>query len=545
MVNTNLFQAQRGQLMPATDAINSERAPAFAFEPRHALAQYAATGCLNRTFYADEQEQLATVLALGAQVDEKFLARTAIWAREKGHMKDMPALLLAILSTRNTRLLEAVFPRVVDNGKMLRNFVQVMRSGAVGRKSLGTTSKRLVQRWLDARTDEEIFRASVGSTPSLADVVKMMHPKPGTESRKALYGWLLGRPHDVAALPECVRAFEAWKKDGSLEMPHAPMEMMTALPLSDTDWRTIAERASWHQTRMNLNTFARHGVFGSKPRPKGERLGFLGSLKSMWHDAGLEVDAAPTTKMIAERLGDRDLVARSRVFPYQILAAYRSADPCVPKKVFTALEDALEIATQNVPTFAGKVWVCPDVSGSMQSPVTGHRAGSTTTVRCIDVAGLIASCVLRKNPEAEVLPFEDKVVSLRLNARDTVMTNAEKLAKIGGGGTNCSAPIQLLNETGSLGDLVIFVSDNESWIDARHGRGTALLEQWEIFKRRNPRARLVCLDVQPNRTTQALDRDDILNIGGFSDHVFTLIAEFAEGRLGTPRWVEVIEEIAL
>jgi 60 kDa SS-A/Ro ribonucleoprotein len=27
---------------------------------------------------------------------------------------------------------------VIDNGRMLRNFVQIMRSGAVGRTSLGT-----------------------------------------------------------------------------------------------------------------------------------------------------------------------------------------------------------------------------------------------------------------------------------------------------------------------------------------------------------------------------------------------------------------------
>ena len=79
----------------------------------------------------------------------------------------------------------------------------------------------------------------------------------------------------------------------------------------------------------------------------------------------------------------------------------------------------------------------------------------------------------------------------------------------------------------------------------RNGRGTELLNQWQSYKLRNPNARLVCLDVQPNRTTQALDRKDILNIGGFSDHVFTLIEEFAAGRLGTPHWVEVIEQIAL
>jgi 60 kDa SS-A/Ro ribonucleoprotein len=44
-------------------------------------------------------------------------------------MKDVPALLVAVLSVKDRDLFKAVFPRVMDNGKMLRNFVQIMRSG--------------------------------------------------------------------------------------------------------------------------------------------------------------------------------------------------------------------------------------------------------------------------------------------------------------------------------------------------------------------------------------------------------------------------------
>jgi 60 kDa SS-A/Ro ribonucleoprotein len=112
------------------------------------LAQLAATGCLNNTFYAQAQDQLDAVLALAREVDPVFVAKTAVYARERGHMKDMPALLAATLAVRDVALFAKVFPRVVDNGKMLRNFVQMLRSGAVGRKSLGTRPKKLVQQWL-------------------------------------------------------------------------------------------------------------------------------------------------------------------------------------------------------------------------------------------------------------------------------------------------------------------------------------------------------------------------------------------------------------
>jgi 60 kDa SS-A/Ro ribonucleoprotein len=141
MANKTLFKSIVGKFLPVTDAINEEGAPAYKLSAKHALAQYAATGCMNHTFYASADEQLAKVLELCAEVDAEFIAKTALFCRERSLMKDMPALLCAVLSVRDRALLAEVFPRVIDNGRMLRNFVQIVRSGAVGRKSLGTAPK--------------------------------------------------------------------------------------------------------------------------------------------------------------------------------------------------------------------------------------------------------------------------------------------------------------------------------------------------------------------------------------------------------------------
>jgi 60 kDa SS-A/Ro ribonucleoprotein len=522
MANKTLFQSIVGKLLPATDAINEERAPAYALSAKHALAQYAATGCMNHTFYASAEEQLAKVLELCAQVDAEFIAKTAIFCREQGYMKDMPALLCAVLSVRDRALLAAAFPRVVDNGKMLRNFVQIVRSGVAGRKSLGTAPKRLVRGWFEARDVETIFTSSIGQSPSFADILKMVHPKPETAEREALYGYLIGRDEKPEALPQLVRQYEAFKAGETLEVPRVPFQMLTALPLSTKEWAAVARTASWTMTRMNLNTFARHGVF---------------ALEGM-------------TALIAERLRNAELVRRARVFPYQLMAAFMSVGASVPEAVREALQDAMEVATANVPEIEGKVYVFPDISGSMHSAVTGFRAGATSAVRCIDVAALVAATVLRKNKSAEVIPFESDVVEVRLNARDSVMTNAEKLASLPCGGTNASAPLAFLNKRKARGDLIIYVSDNESWVDApQYGRfggsATRTMLEWSRFRERNPEARMVCIDVQPYATVQAKEREDILNVGGFSDKVFDLVAEFARGTLGDGHWVERIEAVQL
>jgi 60 kDa SS-A/Ro ribonucleoprotein len=516
MANKNLFSSRPGKLAPKATGRNEAGGIAYKLTPKQALAQYAATGCLNGTFYASAEEQLETLLSFAADVEPSFIARTALWARQRGFMKDAPALLCAVLATKDTALLETVFPRVIDNGRMLRNFVQVIRSGVVGRKSLGTALRRMVRRWLETSGNDALFRASVGQSPSLADVIRMVHPKPADAEREALYGYLIGRKHDAGKLPSLVRKYEAFKVGAAGEVPDVPFQMLTSLALSGAAWRVIARNASWQTTRMNLNTFARHGVFAD----------------------------GDVTKEIARRLADPAAVQRARVFPYQLLTAFMAASPEVPGVVRDALQDAMEVATGNVPVIEGKVYVCPDVSGSMSSPVTGVRAGATSVVRCIDVAALVTASIVRRNPSAEVLPFATDVVRVDLNARDSIMTNAQKLAAVGGGGTACSTPLAALNRRKATGDLVIFVSDNESWADPQHGRGTAMMEEWLAFKVRNRDARLVCIDIQPVATTQAPSDHDVLNVGGFSDAVFDLVADFAAGKLHPDHWVGVIENAA-
>ncbi len=515
MASRTLFHSVRGAYVPPTDAINSERAPAYGFGPRHAVAQFAATGCLTRTFYATEHQQLDMALKVAAQVEPEFIAKAALYGRTSGHMKDAPALLCALLSVRSPGLMAEIFDRVIDTPRMLRNFVQIMRSGAVGRKSLGTLPRRMVRNYLERHSDEQLFRGCVGADPSLADIIKMVHPKPRTASRQALFGYLIGQPYDAQALPLLVRQFEEFKAGAAQAPPDVPFQMLTALPLNTAQWSEIARNAPWQMTRMNLNTFARHAVF---------------------NDASL-------VPVIADRLRNAELIRKARALPYQLLAAYTHADRAIPAQLCEALQDAVEIAVDNVPEIAGDVAVFPDVSGSMRSAITGTVRGATSAVRCVDVAALVAAAIVRKNRQAVVMPFDVDVVPLAINPRDSVFTNAQKLAAVGGGGTNCSAGLQWLNAHQAHVDLVIFISDNQSWIDTNPLLpGTETLRQWNAVAARCPNARMACIDLVPNATTQAPERPDIMNIGGFSDAVFDVLAQFQKGALSVDHWVGIIEQ---
>ena len=521
MANKNLFNnSQKAPSSPKTNVVNEAGGTAYKLDSEHALAQLASTGCLNATFYQTAETQLDEIVKLANEADPKYLAQVAVFARKRGLMKDMPALLAAVLAKRDVQLLKQIFPSIIDSGKMLRNFVQMIRSGKFGRHSLGTAPKKLVANWLNSRNDYGLLKASIGNDPSLVDCIKLSHPKAPTAERQAFYNYLLDKEYDEYKLPDLVRQYEAYKAKKTGTVPNVPFEMLTALPLGKKEWTEIAKGMPWHATRMNLNTLARHGVF----------------------------EDPAMVKMVASRLRDPELVRKEKVFPYQLLAAYLFATSA-PHEIREALQDAMELSLENIPEIDGQIYVFPDISGSMSAPVTGSRGSATTQIHCRDLAALVSAALVRKNRSAHVIPFSDEIADFDFNARDSVMTNAEKLRNLPSGGTNCSAPMRELVRRKAEVDLIVYVSDNMSWADSSSGQvggyATATMEAYAEVKKRNPKVKMVMLDGCPNQSTQGKERADIMNLGGFSDVCFEMIADFAAGRMNKDHWVGEIKKIDL
>jgi len=549
MANKSIFKSNKTRnsvVVEAADCVNNAGGVAYKQTDKHALAQYCLTGTISNTFYSNAEAQLDEILKLSKKVPTEFIAKLAVYAREHGYMKDTPAVLCAILAVRDVELLKKVFPLVMDNGKMVRNFVQIIRSGKVGRKSFGSSLKKMIQKWITSRHENQLFRDSVGNDPSLCDVIKMVRPRPADKVRENLYAYITGHlsfsmKNDKLTIaktipckgevktvkvsskdiPKIICEYETYKLTKNGEVPDVPFQMLTALDLGKKEWTSIADNAKWTMTRMNLNTFNRHGVFEDRKM----------------------------IAKIASRLSSKEEIQKAKIFPYQLFAAYMNTED-VPHEIKEALQDAMEIAIDNIPSIDCQVYIACDTSGSMSSNITGNRGSASSKIRCIDVAALISSAILRKNPSAKILPFDTTVHKCNFNPRDSVMTNARTLAKFGGGGTSCAAPIATLNASNAKGDLVIMISDNESWASFNKQNyygdsGTEMSSAWKQFKLRNPNAKLICLDLVPNNHSQAKNSEDVLNIGGFSDIIFDIFASFIKGDLFNEAFTAVIESVSL
>lgn len=574
MANKSLFQSVTDRFRKA-DATNEAGGCAYKLEPKHALAQIAATGAFGKTFYSTAETQLQDVLNLIDEVDDNvFLAKLALYAREKAYMKDMPAALLVALSIRDNELTHRVFNRVVDNGRVLRTVFQMVRSGRIvrkgkdgslirSRKGLSSSLQRAFQRWFNEASNTKLINSAVGNDPSLRDILRMARPTPKDNERRALFGWLAGRkterwePATEADLPAEVNAIKAYRCAKS-EVEQASIirglrnvrwDLLSDAAKGPLVWAEIARIMGPQALRMNLNTLMRHGVF--------EQHGVF-KQHSVFKQGSDGTAPLSIVDYVAARISDETEIRRSKQFPFQYFAAYMNVNNDVPNEIRVALHKAAEIACGNVPKLSGPVVIGLDTSGSMSSNVmgnshsVGYGAGAMSRMRCIDVAALFAAALVRANPDSVIIPFDTQAYDCRIDPNDAFLSLAERLAKYGGGGTDCSQPIVAANKKYAKRKFAgaILVSDCESWVSVGRDGATGLMTAWGDFVNHqrklaggkvNPK--LVCIDLQPYKTVQAYERADILNIGGFSDAVFDVINGFVSE--GDSRFVSQVEAIEL
>lgn len=520
MSNSALFQSASYHINPA-DVVNAAGGLAYKLTDEHALAQYALTGTFGDSFYVSARVQLDEMLKLCAKVDNEFIAQLALYARTQGYMKDTPVFLLAYLSNTDYPKLSNLFKLLITEGGSLRTYVQIIRSGQTGRKSLGHRLKRLCGEFLNTASERTLLNASIGNDPSLVDVLKMVHVHPSEPWRRALFGWLMGKEFNPRDLPQACKDYDEFKSKGINEgqiLPNVPFLMLSSLPLNVDQWKYLVTRMSWKQVLKNLNTFTRKELF------KDEEVVLL----------------------VAEALRK----VPDRTMPYEVLAAYIATKGNVPQLITDALHDVMLKVVSNVPDLNGRTLLACDISMSMSWSITGDRSTASSAVRCVDVAALMTSALLSRNKGAGVIAFNQQGYNAGQHMQETdIFTNTKLLSDMVGGGTDCSIPFQILIANNLVVDTVIMFSDNESWItDQGYGRSalqSPTLRYWNEYKKIAPNCKLICIDITPKANAQIHAQPNVFNIGGFSDNVFKIVASIIDGVSDPDHLVKEVKKIAL
>ena len=496
---------------------------AFQLKDKAALAQYALTGVFKDTFYTTAIQDFEKIKELTEKLtnrDDEYIAKLALYARKFGNMKDMPAYLLAVLSTRNIELTKKIFNRVITNGKMLRTFCQIIRSGQAGRKSFGSGLKNVINLWLNTAMPHMLLNA-IGTNPSLKDIISMTHPKPIDEERKHMFAYFLNKEYDVQKLPEIFKQYILYKLGSTHMLPKVDFRLLTYCNISADNYVKIAYTMPWNALRMNINHLHRKGVFNNPD----------------------------VVAYVANKLKNKEEIKKYNVFPFDIYNAYFNLDNDVPEEIKEALVEALEIACSNVPSLTGNSIVFLDISGSMNISYKNNSngyGGIKKSKRNINIAAIFVAAIVRNNPNIKLMffngdmyDFDRNHVMLGIDENEEITTHeiftnnkiikiADAMSKIANGGTNTKLCFDYLEYTKEkhniIYDNVIIVSDNET-----ASIGNKLF--YNNFIKNYQHAKILCLDVNPNWFALLKDSSNILNMGGYSDQVFTVMDKFFSGDL--------------
>ena len=478
---------------------------AYSLEDRDALTLFAMTGTFAGTAYSTPKDVLNNLKTLCDKVnDVEFISNLAIYSRNKGCMKDIPSFLLGwvFANDNENKYFSTTFENVVDNGKMLCNFWQIVRSNTFGRKNISSSkARKAIQKFFDTNTDKSIYTFSLeNNNPSIGDVIKCARPVPNSESKSALFNLLIGKNTKFEMLDSYIKEIVDIKKDTSLPMPKAPFLSLSSLNLTDPQWKELALTCSWRSLRKNLNTFHRHNVF----------------------------DTNVIVEKIAKRICDKQEVLKSKTMPYEIMNAYFAATG-IPQSIKNALHIAMDYSLENTPEINSNlpISVCVDVSGSMKNHVMSNGK-QVSAVRYVDIAALFASSMLKKNKNCDLYVFDTDLRSHTISPFDSILTNAEKIASYGGGGTDCAIPIKHILKNKKEYSVIIFISDNESWMDNNIHNTTEYQSYWNKYSKLYPNTKLICIDISPSNTTQVNKDKNVLKVSGFNDNVFSVIKVWLE-----------------
>jgi len=544
---------------------NYEGDLAFKLTPELEFYSKVCTTSLVRTFYVpNTNDQLNSLKSLIRKLDPEFVAKVAVYAREKMYLRTIPMVLTVELakvysklkkdkkvSNRDDlirRLAGRVIQRADEITEMLAYYAkanktnwEVLEESGLTKK-LGKLSKQLQYGIADAfekfdeyqfgkynRTDKEF---------TFADALFVVHPQRTSQEREELYQKII---------------------DGTLETPYT--------------WETVISEAGRTGRPMKE---AWEELIDSK------RVGYMATLRNLRNMLKHEVSTAHIEK-VCNYLRNPVAVRKAKQLPFRYLAAYRmltgkperrygwgrSYDPGPVrtyendhvKMIVEALEDAVLASVENIPVYAHEtVLLATDVSSSMQSPlkIIGEsdderkrrlKNPEGTIIEQYDIGAVLAMMLASKCEKAVVGMFGDHWKPVNFPTRN-ILANANEIHRREGEvgySTNGYRVLEwaIRNQDKVKFDRIFIFTDCQLWDSTGRYQGQGRYHRlWKQYKQIHPEAKMGIFNLNPAGGTSVpvdVAAGDAYLISGWSDKIFDVLKSLEEGHEA----LKLIKEVEL
>jgi hypothetical protein len=482
------------------EVVNYEGAQSFALSSQAELYTAVVTASLNDQFYEKSGERINRLRELIAKNDAEFVARLAVYAREKMYLRSVPMVLaveMAKIHSGNpviAKLVARVVMRADEITEMLAYYQ--LANERTGVKKLNRLSKQLQKGLAQAfnKFDEYQFaKYNRDAEVKLKDALFLIHPKAKDEDQQALFNKI--------AL------------DG-LSIPYTWETELSALgqqKFENEDLKKGAIKAKWEEL-VNSG-----------------KLGYMALLRNLRNILNAEVDYA-TMQKVCTHLADSKAVANSKQLPFRFLSAYRElkkVNSGYTAMVMSALETAVMQSAMNIKGFDEntKVWIACDVSGSMQKTISAK-----SSIMNYDI-GLILAMLLKSRCRNVVTGmFGDRWKIINMPSAGILANVDEFYRREGevGYSTNGHLVIADLLRSKKAVDKVMLFTDCQLWNS--NGSGDSIQKLWVQYMKTAPNAKLYLFDLAGyGNTPLSTLNNNVFLIAGWSDKIFEVLAAIENG----------------
>lgn len=438
---------------PTTRTTNLAGGTAYKFDVRTELVHAVLTTFLDDKYYESGSGRQDRIVDLIKKNTPEFVAKLAYVARTEYNLRSVSTLLLGELSKVHRgddlvkRAIVASTTRVDDLTELLA--------------LVGTPIPKQVKRGVRnalykfGRYALAKYKGE-GKAVSLVDLFNLVHPKVQHANEEQKFAW-----KDL--MEGNLKSFDTWE----VELAGAKDDAERKEKLSSL---VLTNKIGYMALLRNLNNIIKYGC------------------------------SSEVIKHAAERLSDKEEVAKSKQLPFRFVTAYENV---AGNRILTdAITEAMEHAVSNVPDLPGTTLIAVDSSGSMSGDPIGKAS--------------IFAAALAKRSNSDVVLYDTTIKSLKVSSSSAVMDIANNIKGAAmGGGTYTGI---VFDNAKQIYDRIIILSDNQSW------SGDAQAGYTKYKKRLSCDPFVYAIDIAGYGTTD-LSSPKVKNLVGWSERLLDFIGE--------------------
>jgi hypothetical protein len=406
--------------------LNYEAGLAFVHDAKHTLATMAACCLVNeRAFYEDTTSNIDELVRLVGKEDPEWLVKLAVYTRNDLHLRSMPTRIAAIAATIpecREHLLRGASRMLTRPDDMLE-FAALLKDNRHGLSgTLPSVAKRIIAEGLNDLDEIRAIKYRRGESFGMKHLLKMSHPVPPDRRQSLIFSYLLDPsrwdevPEDERELLPKIAAYETLKRLPKKHYQKArqlvrdqalPWELVMPVLGSDREsWKTIAPVMPIMALTRNLRNLVRSGALRSPA----------------------------VRSAVIEKLSNPDAIRNSKMLPFRWFSARNTLQELMKQpehwpdagtalRLEEALNRAIEISVECLPSWPGRTAIACDLSGSM----SGCPISQYSSIYPIDIACILSAVAHRLCEDSVIYAFGSEIARFSPDPSQGILSNAERV----------------------------------------------------------------------------------------------------------------------